>query len=140
MGNALCGLYIIVMAYVLDVGSGTRYDLRMQVLAGVEIQGGRDHAGEVRKLTSLLELSQALSDTVHRRSGLQEVLNILERHHGVVRSSITLFEEGTNELCIEACRGLDSNAHQVRYRLGEGITGRVVESGKPIVVPKVSSE
>ena len=29
---------------------------------------------------------------------------------------------------------------RVRYRLGEGITGRVVESGKPIVVPRVSRE
>src|SRR5439155_694605 len=27
-----------------------------------------------------------------------------------------------------------------RYRLGEGITGRVVETGRPIVVPKVSRE
>jgi hypothetical protein len=28
----------------------------------------------------------------------------------------------------------------VRYRVGEGITGQVVESGKPIVVPRVSRE
>ena len=28
----------------------------------------------------------------------------------------------------------------VRYRVGEGITGKVVESGKPIVVPRVSRE
>jgi Nif-specific regulatory protein len=28
----------------------------------------------------------------------------------------------------------------VRYRLGEGITGQVVQSGKPIVVPRVSRE
>jgi len=29
---------------------------------------------------------------------------------------------------------------RARYRLGEGITGRVVESGKPIVVPRISRE
>ena len=29
---------------------------------------------------------------------------------------------------------------RARYRLGEGITGRVVESGKPIVVPEASRE
>src|SRR6267142_2199455 len=28
----------------------------------------------------------------------------------------------------------------VSYRLGEGITGKVVQSGKPIVVPRVSRE
>ena len=29
---------------------------------------------------------------------------------------------------------------QARYRLGEGITGRVTETGKPIIVPRVSHE
>ena len=31
-------------------------------------------------------------------------------------------------------------AAQVRYRVGEGITGQVVATGKPIVVPRVSRE
>jgi Nif-specific regulatory protein len=31
-------------------------------------------------------------------------------------------------------------ARQVRYRMGEGITGRVVQSGRPVVVPRVSRE
>ena len=29
---------------------------------------------------------------------------------------------------------------RIRYRLGEGITGRVVQSGKPVVVPQASRE
>ena len=29
-------------------------------------------------------------------------------------------------------------ARRARYRMGEGITGRVVQSGKPVVVPRVS--
>ena len=31
-------------------------------------------------------------------------------------------------------------ARKARYRVGEGITGRVVQSGKPVVVPRVSHE
>src|ERR1041384_2838796 len=112
----------------------------MQAVARDGIHASQNHSGEVRKLTSLLELSQALFDTLHLRSALHRALDILERHHGVIRSSITLFEEGTHQLYIEASRGLDANHHQVRYRVGEGITGRVVETGKPIVVPKISSE
>ena len=33
-----------------------------------------------------------------------------------------------------------AQARKARYRLGEGITGRVVASGKPVVVPQVSRE
>src|SRR6195256_6306742 len=36
--------------------------------------------------------------------------------------------------------GWGEAARSIRYRLGEGITGKVVESGKPIVVPQVSRE
>jgi Nif-specific regulatory protein len=31
-------------------------------------------------------------------------------------------------------------ARRTRYKVGEGIIGRVVESGKPMVVPQVSQE
>ena len=52
---------------------------------------------------------------------------------------MTLLREG-GELNVEASDGLDRPAHAVQYRMGEGITGRVVETGKPIVVPRVSRE
>jgi Nif-specific regulatory protein len=95
---------------------------------------------EARKLSSLLEIGQALSGALRLKSGLNRVLEILERDHGAVRSAITLLREGTNELYIEASRGLSPDGQQARYSLGEGITGRVVESGKPVVVPKVGGE
>src|SRR4029079_15854208 len=45
-----------------------------------------------------------------------------------------------NELQVEASDGLDAPSQSVRYRVGEGIIGRVVERRKPIVVPRVSRE
>ncbi len=94
---------------------------------------------ETRRLATLLEMSQALSGTLNLKSSLHRVLEILGKRHGAVRSIVTLLaEEG--DLYIEAADGLDEPAHSVRYRVGEGITGRVVESSKPIVVPRVSRE
>jgi Nif-specific regulatory protein len=43
-------------------------------------------------------------------------------------------------LRVEASDGLADTSRPVRYEVGEGITGKVVESGKPIVVPRVSRE
>jgi Nif-specific regulatory protein len=96
------------------------------------------HARESRRLSTLLEVSQALSGTLNLRAALHRVLEILAKYHGTVRSMVTLLHD--NELRVEASDGLDASAHAVRYRLGEGIIGRVVESGKPIVVPRVSKE
>ena len=97
------------------------------------------HARESRRLSTLLEVSQALSGTLNLKSALHRVLEILARHHGAVRSIVTLLRDD-GELHVEASDGLDAPAHAVRYRVGEGITGRVVETGKPIVVPRVSRE
>src|SRR6266446_9442687 len=94
---------------------------------------------EARRLSTLLEVSQALSGTLNLRSGLHRVLEVLAKHHGTVRSLITLLRDN-GELHVEASDGLDAPSHAVRYRVGEGIIGKVVESGRPIVVPRVSKE
>jgi Nif-specific regulatory protein len=98
------------------------------------------HAGEVRKLSTLLEASQALSATLDLKEGLRSVLEILGRHHGAIRSTVVLLSEETGDVEVEASAGAVTPGKRVRYRIGEGITGRVVESGKPIVVPRVSRE
>ncbi len=97
-------------------------------------------ATEARKLTSLLEISKALSGAARLKSGMQHVLGILEHHHGAIRSIVTLLREGTQELYIEASVGLSAVGQRVHYLVGEGVTGRVVETGKPVVVPQVSRE
>src|SRR5262245_35504023 len=99
-----------------------------------------DQTGEIRKLTTLVDVSQALSGTLNLKAALHRVLEILERHHGVIRSAITLLNEETGDLTIEASNGLSSDGERARYHLGEGITGRVAQSGKHIVVPQVSRE
>jgi Nif-specific regulatory protein len=98
------------------------------------------HAGEVRKLSTLLEASQALSATLDLKEALRRVLEILGRHHGAIRSTVVLLNEASGDVEVEAAAGAVTPGKRVRYRLGEGITGRVVESGKPIVVPRVSRE
>jgi Nif-specific regulatory protein len=93
---------------------------------------------DARRLSTLLEVSQALSGTLNLKSSMQRVLQILIRHHGVVRGMVTLLRDG--ELHVEAIEGFDDRARSVSFKVGEGITGQVVQSGKPIVVPRVSKE
>jgi Nif-specific regulatory protein len=80
-----------------------------------------------------------MSGTLNMRSALHRVLEILGKHHGSVRGLVTMLHDN-GELHVEASDGIDAPSHAVRYRVGEGIIGRVVESGRPIVVPRVSRE
>jgi Nif-specific regulatory protein len=98
------------------------------------------HAGEVRKLSTLLEASQALASTLDVSEGLQRVLEILGRHHGAIRSTVVLLNEDSGEIELEASAGDVAPGGRLRFKPGEGITGQVLQTGKPIVVPRVSRE
>lgn len=97
-------------------------------------------AEELQKLTALLEASQALLTERSLKAGLQRVVDILDSHSGAVRSMIFLLSHETGELSLEASAGAVDPARRVVYRADEGITGQVLESGKPIIVPQVSRE
>jgi Nif-specific regulatory protein len=97
-------------------------------------------ASDVRRLSTLLEASQALSGTIDLKAALHRVLEILGRHHGAVRSTVVLLDPDTRDLQIEAADGLIKPGTRARYAIGEGITGRVVQSGRHVVVPRVSRE
>src|SRR6186997_3054761 len=98
------------------------------------------NTSELRRLSSFLEISQTLASATNQKSAMHQVLGILERHHGAVRSTIALLSLSEGHIDIVASEGPSAVRPDVKFRLGEGITGRVVQSGKPIVVPRVSRE
>jgi Nif-specific regulatory protein len=95
-------------------------------------------AREARRLSSLLEMSQAFASTINLKTAMQRVLHTLVRHHSAVRAMVTIVHDG--EIVVEASEGFDDRARAVRFKIGEGITGKVIESGRPVVVPRVSRE
>ena len=96
-------------------------------------------ASEARRLSTLLEVSQALSGTLNLKASLHRVLEILTNHHGAVRGLVSLLQ-ADGDLRVEASDGLADALAAGPLPVGEGITGKVVQSGKPIVVPRVSRE
>src|SRR5678816_2477754 len=96
---------------------------------------------EVRKLGTLLEISRLLADTSNLKTSFAAALETLGRHHGMLRSFVMLLHSEGEKIRIEASYGLSQDsAHRVTYRVGEGVIGRVVQSGKPVVVPQTSRE
>ena len=96
---------------------------------------------EVRELSLLLEISQLLDRTMDLRDVVGLIFKSLAEHMGMEHGTLTLLDRKTGEIYISAAHGLSkSQQEQGRYRPGEGVTGKVVESGQPVVVPKISEE
>jgi Nif-specific regulatory protein len=99
-----------------------------------------DRADAVRQLAVLVEAGQVFSGELSPRVAFEQVLDIMRLRYNVVRGAVTLLDAKSQEIRVEVSSGLSDAGRFAHYRLGEGITGRVVETGKPIVVPKVSRE
>jgi hypothetical protein len=84
---------------------------------------------EARRLSTLLAVSQALSGTLNLKGSLHPVLEILARHHGAIRGIVSLIG-ADGELRVEASDGLGDGTRPVRYQIGEGITGTVVQTAR----------
>lgn len=96
---------------------------------------------EVSELSLLFEISQTLDRSMDLRDEVGSVLKSIAKHTGMVRGTITLLNRDTGELYIEEAHGLSSKQlERGRYKKGEGVTGRVVETGRPMVIPRVSEE
>ncbi len=96
------------------------------------------HPNEV---TMLLELSEALGSPLNLRASFVRALEILESDLEAIFGMVTFLDATSGELRVEAATGRHAAAaEKVRFRSGEGVTGRVVKTGKPIVIPRASQE
>jgi len=105
---------------------------------GVFDFGSTRATGEIRKLTSLLEISQALSSAMNFKASLHRVLDLLEKHD-VVRGAVLLETGPELPLEVAASTGTRDRVGHAGAN-GAGIERQVVASGRPVVVPRVSRE
>lgn len=91
----------------------------------------------LQELARVLTLRRASEEKIM----LRDLLSTLNRHRGVLRSTLMMLDTNGNELRLEATGECAADAKDdVRYRRGEGITGRVLETGKSIAVPVVAHD
>jgi len=96
---------------------------------------------ELNELSLLFEISQTLDRVLDLRDAVGPVLGAMGRHMGMLRGTIALLNRETGEITIEAAYGLStSQQERGRYRLGEGVTGKVVATGRPAAVPRIRQE
>jgi Nif-specific regulatory protein len=96
---------------------------------------------EIKELSLLFEISQILARNMDISETLEPVLKAMADHMEMLRGTIALLNRETGDISIEAAHGLSvSQMERGRYKLGEGITGRVIQTGQSAVVQSISRE
>jgi Nif-specific regulatory protein len=98
-------------------------------------------ARENRILSALLEVSKVLNSSFDLERNLSRTMRAIADFLEMERGSVFLLDQGTKELKIVAAHGLTKEQiDRGKYRIGEGIVGRVLETGSPLVIPNVGEE
>ena len=98
-----------------------------------------DECYGLREMILLFDISQRLIQTRQLKNDLSTILRMIVEYLVAERSFLTIYNRENSKIYIEAAYGL-SSAQQAKgkYELGEGITGKVVEMARPVVIEKIS--
>ena len=87
------------------------------------------------------ELAKVFSESLNLETTLDSVLKLLDTNLKLRRGTITLFDAETETISIKVAHGLSEQSKKLGiYKVGEGITGMVVESGREVVVPDINKD
>jgi len=98
-----------------------------------------------KKKDSSISLLAEVSRTVTIEKDISKVLRlvlfIMSEHMDMLRGMITILNRDNDEIVINESFGLsEEEKERGRYRIGEGIIGQVVKTGKPVLVPNINDE
>jgi Nif-specific regulatory protein len=94
-----------------------------------------------RELAILTEIGLILSSTLELRDAFGKMMQIISDKLNMRRGALVLLDESTGRLRTEAAVGMTpEEIERGKYALGEGITGNVVATGRPRIIPDVKSE
>ncbi len=94
-----------------------------------------------REVELLSDISRVFAESLDLEETLTAILRSLDTHLRLRRGTITLLEPGTETINIRVAHGLSEKSKKLgSYRIGEGVTGMVVQKGKEIVVPDISRD
>ncbi len=92
------------------------------------------------ELVTIYEISKVLSSSLDLHKTLQGVMNLLSSYLPMRRGMLSLLQED-DELHVVAATGLSRDEiGRGRFLIGEGITGRIMQTGVPAVIPSVAEE
>jgi len=100
-------------------------------------------AGEcrIKALPLLHEMSQVITQSADLPHTVHILLRMMEQYMSVIRGTVSLYDRTSGTSYIHESFGLteEEEARGI-YRFGEGITGKVVEAGKTMIVPRIGDD
>jgi Nif-specific regulatory protein len=107
----------------------------------MSVKEGFDTTDQLIDLSCLYEITRELASSLVLRNCLAQAMSLLSEMKGMENGTVTIVNPITGKLEIEVAHGLTAeNKKRGKYDIGEGVTGRVVATGEPIIIPQIGEE
>lgn len=94
-----------------------------------------------RDVEVLSDVARAFTETLNLEQTLKSILKTLDTHLKLQRGTITLFDPQSETIKTEIAHGVSKASQKMgTYKVGEGIVGRVFETGKEVVIPDIHKD
>jgi Nif-specific regulatory protein len=98
------------------------------------------HSFSYQELKALYHVARTVSGDADFKEQLQTILDILSQHLGMERGMISILDLKTGQAWLDVARGVEVEAGSITYQPGEGITGKVAQTGRPMAVADLGKE
>ena len=99
------------------------------------------HAEAAHRLTLLYEVAEQVNSTLELAECLDRIIDGAYRIFAAEKVSLMLLDESSNELRICAARNVPEQVMaETRVALGEGLAGKVAQSGEPLMVSDLEDD
>ncbi|NTW16160.1 MAG: sigma 54-interacting transcriptional regulator [Syntrophaceae bacterium] len=92
------------------------------------------------ELAALHAIAKILAQPQELRGQLEQVLKEMSLRLGMERGMISLLNRETGEAWLDVAHDVNIQGLEVTYKPGEGITGRVAQTGRPMAVANLGKE
>ena len=96
---------------------------------------------EIKELSLLFDISLIISKSKNIQDFLHPILQQIAENLGLERGTITILNRSNSEIYIEEAFSMtEAEKARGKYKIGEGIIGKVVETGEPVVLSRISQD
>jgi Nif-specific regulatory protein len=92
------------------------------------------------ELGVLYNLARIFTAPQDLRDQLEQALKVLCDQTGMGRGMISILDQDTGEAILDLAHGVDIEGLDISYKPGEGITGKVAQTGKPMIIRNLGTE
>jgi len=101
----------------------------------------KDISSQLEDLSCLYEITKNLASSTDLKECLDETMKTIDSMKQMENGTVTIINPSTGKLEIEVAHGINAEGRKRgKYQIGEGITGKVVASGDPIIIPHIAEE